>query len=368
MTRRADLLGLRFRRHQLHVEPGSLPRAGAVDLLDVGVQDTGADGALWALANRGAPAPGADELVYAWTLRGAPHAYRRADIADIVTATAPFSEADAAKRIFDASKPFKDAGIPVLEALQEVAAELRTIVTKPTIKGDASGRLSNVLDEPYLRFCRACNATHIYEQPFRLAALQAGLELQEGTSPPVLRRVPELRPARFASAGDASNPRFDVIRCHLRFFPGAGPVHVAAYLDAPRRAVEAHWPDDAVEIAKGSWVLAQDEDAIGPGPDLDGVVRLLGSHDPFLQLRDRNLLVADESRHKALWPTLGRPGAVVADGALLATWRPRSSGSRFTLRLQSWGKMTKKHRVAIGVEAERLAAHRGASLAAIVEE
>ena len=49
----------------------------------------------------------------AWTLRGAPHAYRRSEAAAVAAAVAPWSEADAAKRIFDASKPLRDAGIPV---------------------------------------------------------------------------------------------------------------------------------------------------------------------------------------------------------------------------------------------------------------
>ena len=67
---------------------------------------------------------------------------------------------------------------------------MRKIVTKPTTKGEISRRLSDELGAPYVRYCRVCKATHSYEQPFRLAALQAGLVLQPGTSPPVLERVP----------------------------------------------------------------------------------------------------------------------------------------------------------------------------------
>ncbi len=91
-------------------------------------------------------------------------------------ATAPLSEVDAAKRVFDASKPLKATGIPVLDALRVVAGHLREIVGAPTVKGDVSRRLTAMLAEPYLRFCRSCDATHVYEMPFRLAAPQAGLE------------------------------------------------------------------------------------------------------------------------------------------------------------------------------------------------
>jgi hypothetical protein len=332
------------------------------------VQDTGTDGARWALANRGAPAAARGDLLFAWTLRGAPHAYRRADVAEVTVATAPFSEADAAKRVFDASKPLRAAGIEVLDALRTVATGMRRIVTRPTAKGEVSRRLSDVLPAPYLRRCRPCNAIHTYEQPFRLAALQAGLELVEGTSPPVLRRIPKVRAAGFRRSGAEAGPRHDVVRAHLRAYPGAAPADVAAFLDSTRKDVDARWPEDAVELGEGRWGLPGDPDELGDGTGADRVVRLLGSHDPFLQLRDRDLLVPDRARHKALWPILGRPGAVVADGELLGTWRPKASGARFTLRLEPWTRLSKRDRNAIGVEAERLAAHRGATLAAVVED
>lgn len=135
----------RFQRHSLDgSESGGADAGGGsgdVALLDYGVQDTGPDGAAWALAIRGADVPAGD-LVYAWTLRGAPHAYRRADVAAITVATAPLSEADAGKRIFDAMKPLKAAGIPALEALHTLAGHLRTIVKSATVKGDVSSRLT----------------------------------------------------------------------------------------------------------------------------------------------------------------------------------------------------------------------------------
>src|SRR3712207_5340138 len=96
---RSDVIAYRLRRHQLDREADSL-EAVDVDLLDLGVQDTGTEGSAWALAVRGARAGDGADLVRAWTLRGAPHVYRRRDIAAVVVATAPFSEADAASRVF----------------------------------------------------------------------------------------------------------------------------------------------------------------------------------------------------------------------------------------------------------------------------
>ncbi|SDD40731.1 Winged helix DNA-binding domain-containing protein [Geodermatophilus telluris] len=356
-----DVLAHRVPAQQLDRDTGTV--AGTA-VLDLGVQDTGPDGGLWALANRGVvPEPG--ELVTVWTLRGAPHRYRRTDLPAVAAATAPFSEADAAKRVFDAAKPLRAAGIPVLTALDRIAGRMREIVTAPTGKGEMSRRLSDALADadgpgPYNRWCRPCGAVHLYEQPFRLAALRAGLELQPGTSPPVLQPVPGFAPA--ATVPD----RLDVVRAYLHLLGPATPAHVAGYLDAPVREVRARWPEDVVEVdvdGERRWLLAADADRLGaPAP---GVTRLLGPFDLLLQGRDRETLVADPARRAATWPTLGRPGAVLHDGALAGLWRPRRSGSSLTVAVEPWVRVSPALRAAVGEQAERLAASRGTRLRAV---
>lgn len=94
----------RFQRHQLDRDPDR--KGGAVALLDYGVQDTGPDGAAWALAIRGADASPVD-LIYAWTLRGAPHAYRRGDIVrtHVMRDTWHFVAASDARRLLRLTGP-----------------------------------------------------------------------------------------------------------------------------------------------------------------------------------------------------------------------------------------------------------------------
>ena len=203
-----------------------------------------------------------------WSLRGAPHAYRRSEAAQVAAAVAPWSEADAAKRIFDASRPLRAAGIPVLEALDVIASQMRDIVTTPTAKGDLSRELTARLDAPYLRFCRVCDATHTYEQPFRLALLRAGLELEPGTSPPVLRRIPGWR-------GPAARvpEHLDPVRAVLHLLGPATPRHVAAYVDAPVREVGARWPEDVTTVevdGEERSMLTGDVDALTGGADVEG--------------------------------------------------------------------------------------------------
>jgi hypothetical protein len=254
----------------------------------------------------------------------------------------------------------KAAGIGNLAALDEVAAHMRAIVTTPTVKGDVSGHLARVMPQPYLRFCRPCNAIHLYEMPFRLAAVRAGLELRPDTSPPVLQRITGFKKA--AAAGD----QLDLIRAYLRLLGPATPKHVADYLDAPVKDVKARWPDDVVEVTVGREarsLLAADAEALESAEAK--ATRLLGPFDLFLQARDRATLVPDTAHAKQLWPTLGRPGAVLVDGDLVGTWRPRKSGNTFMVAVQPWHKLSDATRKAITVQAEHLAAYRAVSLTGI---
>lgn len=163
---RGDVLRYRFRRHELHRAPGSAPGPADVALLDYGVQDTGTDGAAWALAVRGAPAAGADELAFAWTMRGAPHAYRRSALGAVAVATAPWSEADAAKRIFDAAKPLKADVWRTLGRPGGIVADGEII---GTWRPRASGQKLHVRIEPW-RALRARDRGLVEEQAERLAA------------------------------------------------------------------------------------------------------------------------------------------------------------------------------------------------------
>jgi DNA glycosylase AlkZ-like len=372
--KRSEALAYRIHAQQLDRAEA---RRGITDaaVFDIGVQDTGRDGASWALANRGVPIGDAAQLeaspdvALAWTLRASPHYYRRADLPEVLVATSPLSDRDAAKRVIGADKPLKEAGISTRAGLTEVATQMRQVVTRPMVKGEVSTKLTARLDAAYLRYCGACKATHSWEVPFRIGALYAGLELEPGTSPPVLRRIPDWpkRPPGPAADPMAAPESLQPIRTYLRFLGPATPKEVAGFLDSPVAEIRAHWPEDAVAVSvdgRKGWILGE-ADGIEHDREL---LRLLGGFDLFLQARDRGLIVPDASRHRELWPILGRPGAVLSGTEIVGTWRPKTAGSQFALRLSLWTRLSQRTRKQLEVEAERLAAHRGLTLVAIVAE
>ncbi|MDM7832084.1 DNA glycosylase AlkZ-like family protein [Cellulomonas edaphi] len=365
---RSRVLAYRVHAQELDRAPRADRAVDDAAILDLGVQDTGPDGALWALAVRGVPVRAhawPDELALAWTLRGAPHAYRRRDLPTVERAVRPYSDADAARRVVNAARPLKAEGIPVTRALAETARTMHRVVRDPVSKGALSTRMTAEMPEPYVRWCEPCGATHMYELTFRLAALHAGLELEPSTSPPVLRPIPGWPADHVGDLEPSSDDgAFDLVRGTLHLLGPLDHKQVATFLDAPVREVTARWPDDAVPVdVEGAprWFLEPDLAALRAAapPAGRGVVRLLGPYDLFLQGRDRDVLVPDVSRHKGLWPTLGRPGAVLAGGELVGTWRPRATGDRLALELDEWVPWDRATRAAVEEQHERLAEFRG---------
>ena len=242
---------------------------------------------------------------------------------------------------------------------------MHEVVDEPMVKGTLSTRMTAEVTEPYLRWCAGCHATHMYESLFRLAALHAGVELEPDTSPPVLRRIPRWPASQVGNlerADDQDDGHVDLLRGLLHLLGPLTPKQAAAFLDSPVRDVQARWPDDAVEVDVDGDACRHPRRRPPPrctDPPHEPLVRLLGPYDLYLQGRDRELLVPDKTRHKALWPTLGRPGAVLADGEIVGTWRPRAKGRTLALELDEWVPWSRRTRAAVEVEHERLAEFRG---------
>ena len=367
LTRR-QVIGHRIAAQQLDREMS--PRRAATDaaILDLGVQDSGRDGASWALANRGVPIVSADalaqvdDLALVWSLRVSPHYYRRAELVDVMSAVSPFDDADAGRRMIGAAQPVAAVGIEPREAIAEVARAMRRLVTSPMVKGDLSTALTEDLPDAFGIECRPCRATHVSESLFRIAAVFGGLELEPATSPPVLRRIPDWprRPAGVAADPEAAPEHLQVIRAHLRLLGPATPSEVAGFLDTTATVIKQHWPEDAVEVRvenKKKWLLGEVLEA-------ETVVRLLGPYDLLVQGKDRDLLVPEAAHRKQLWPALGRPGPLLADGEIVGCWRPRAKGAKLDLEVELWSPKAVT-RAAIGEQAERLAAHRGLTLGSV---
>lgn len=289
---REQVLAYRWQAH-------GLGRDGDLGVLDLGIPDTPYGSARAALAARmdDAPAEDADGFTLAWTFRGAPHLHRTADISPLAKALWPASDADATSRLVAERKPLKEAGIGGLEAFETAAKAMRTVVKKTMSKGEVSAAVTQELPVAYSYECRGCEATHIYGGLFQQVGLPGGVRLVPGgktTLTKAFDRYPQPKQAE----GTA-----DVIRAYLRLHGPATLGEAAGYLGTSQAAVKYAWSRDGLadfELnGKQVWLPDDKLDELSkakPGKEL----RLIPPGDPYLQLRDRELLVPDRQRQKEL--------------------------------------------------------------------
>ncbi|HZC71188.1 MAG TPA: crosslink repair DNA glycosylase YcaQ family protein [Jatrophihabitans sp.] len=361
---REHVIAYRVAAQQLHRDARAVPDLA---VLDIGVQEAmGQPVALAFAARLPAEVPLApaelpigpeQQLAMTWTLRGAPHVHRRADLDAIAAALWPLSEADAAGRLNETGPSVKKAGIAALEQFQLAVDAMRKVVTSPTGKGAASTAVTKRIPRPMRRDCRACKTQHISDSAMRAAAPAAGLEMEPGTAPPVL--LP--RPGAELPSGPDLAALGALALGYLSLLGPADIGEVAGYLDARRADLASGWPADLVEVSvagRRAWLPESRIDQLRAAPEPD-IVRLLGAFDPYLQARDRDLIVPDKALHKILWPVLGRPGALFVDGEVAGVWRTKTSGKNLTINVEAFAPLRPKVWKQVDAEAERVAEARG---------
>ncbi len=80
--------------------------------------------------------------------------------------------------------------------------------------------------------------------------------------------------------------------------------------------------------------------------------RLLPSGDPYLFLHgtDRDLLVPDADRRRALWTPRVWPGGLLVEGEIVGTWRRADA----VMTVQPWRRLSRAESDAVAAEAESL--------------
>jgi hypothetical protein len=363
---RAQVLAYRVAAQGLHREPADPLE---LSVLDLGVQWVNAGSLRTALAARLPDVDATDVLEddrfsVLWSFRGAPHLLRRGDLAHLAGALWPVSEADAMSRLAAERTPFKQAGVRGLDAFTATAKALRKVVTRALPKGEVSAGVTRLLPDPYAYECRSCKATHVYGGLFQLAGLPAGVEIVATADKTTLAPLKK-RPAVPAESAGPAEP----ILSYLRLHGPATASEAAGYLGTTATAIRPWWPDDLVEVrvdGKRAWITEDRFELLRRPPSARDVVRLLPAYDPYLQLRDRNLLEPDRERQKAIWRILGNPGAVAAGGEVVGTWRAKAGRKGvLDVTVEPFGTLAPKVRKAVETEATRVAEVRSATEARV---
>ena len=292
------------------------------------------------------------ELVVAYIVRGAIHALPAADLPLFGRALIATDEDELGRQLGDQMRKLaKEHGFEQTAALAEVTAATKEALAggRALSKIELHEELRNRLGEELLPWCKGCKSHHAPPMLWRYAVIEAGVRLDSE------------RRYRMAKRGKKADPE-EAVR---RFLGAYGPATPAAFAEwaglAPAHA-ERLWggvEDELVEVQAGKergWALGADEKALAKPPQAEGVV-LIPPGDPYLQKINRPLLTPDKEQRKRLFRPVASPGAVLKDGRLVGSWKPKLKGKKLDLTVEKLGRIAKKD---LTGEAERIAALRGA--------
>ena len=111
-------------------------------------------------------------------------------------------------------------------------------------------------------------------------------------------------------------------------------------------------------------MLAADLDALPglPRPQ-QAPLLLLGPHDPYLDQRDRTLLLPDKRLQRLVWRTVGNPGAILQQGRVAGCWKSKTRRGSLLVEAVFWQEPGPAARAAVQAKAEAWAAFRQMPLA-----
>jgi hypothetical protein len=157
---------------------------------------------------------------------------------------------------------------------------------------------------------------------------------------------------------DPGDARRELARRYLHVFGPSTPAAFAKW--AGIRPAEAQAAFDALSreltavrtpIGEAR-ILTRDEPAFRGSTGAAASARLLPSGDAYFLLHgvDRELLVPDAAFRGTLWTSRVWPGAVLAGGEIVGTWRRANAD----LTIQPWRRLSRSERDAVEAEAQSL--------------
>ena len=296
------------------------------------------------------------DVVTVNAMRGSPYVVPRRDIAVFTAALVPGDDGLRALVGALTAKELAAEGIAPREALDRVAAAAREGLADGPLERDAFHQaLRERLPGALLPLCRGCQSHHVRPGLWR-ALGPLGVTYMPAKATYALAQP---------TAMDLDEARAELMRRFLRCFGPATHSQLAAWAQtAPAHAkalfaaVEAEL--EAVRLeGRTAFVLAHEVSTL-EGPPAARGLRLLGGHDPYVGQPAREALVPDPALRKQVFVSVGRPGVVLHDGALVGLWRARKRGEVLDVTVEWLGEP-----VDVDDEAQAVARLRGCAAARV---
>lgn len=91
---------------------------------------------------------------------------------------------------------------------------------------------------------------------------------------------------------------------------------------------------------KKVFILEDDKDLLFAPPKPERKLIMLGGHDPYLDQRDRHILLDNKALQKKVWKTVTNPGVVLQCGEIIGIWTSKKKGKGIEIKMNLWNEDT----------------------------
>lgn len=101
-------------------------------------------------------------------------------------------------------------------------------------------------------------------------------------------------------------------------------------------------PSSAGEFA--AWCGCTGKQALFGAEPCPEETHLLGAHDPYPDLRDRQVILEDKSLQRHVFQTIANPNVILRGGKIIGVWMAPVRNRKMTVSFSLWGSLAEKEK------------------------
>lgn len=162
----------------------------------------------------------------------------------------------------------------------------------------------------------------------------------------------------------------ELARRFLHAYGSATPRAFADWLGSTPAQAKRLWQQIEEELepvtaaGKKAFILQSDRESFRCA-DTEEALLLLGPHDPYLDIRDRAILLEDTAAQLQVWRTVGNPGVVLKGGKIIGIWKTRTQREKLSVTTTLWQPLSIPEQRELEKQLEGYAIFRGLALQGI---
>ncbi len=137
-------------------------------------------------------------------------------------------------------------------------------------------------------------------------------------------------------------PEQKLVRKYLHCYGPASISGFTNWLGCSSAQAERIWKTVIDEIetvnlfGENRYILSDDKELMLSPPQPEREVHLLGGHDPYLGLQDRDVILDNKARHKQIWQTVSNSNTVLWQGKIVGMWKSKKRGKGLEIEVTLW--------------------------------